>query len=134
MSDLYKYAAQNALRFPSVRGSLTAEQLFDLPLTSKDGFDLDGVAKTVNAGLKACGEESFVSTTANPQQKMLEAALDIVKDVIATKQAAAAALLARQTKATERRKILDALEAKKDQQLTSASIEDLEKKLAALED
>ena len=134
MTDIYKYAAQNGLRFPSDRGELTAEDLFDLPLSARIGFDLDNVAKAVNNELKACGEESFVSTAINPKKKPLEVALDIVKDVIATKQAQNADALARQHKSEERRKILDALSAKKDQALTAASIEDLEAKLAALED
>lgn len=134
MTNIYKYAAQNALRFPSTRGDLTVEQLFQMPLTSSTGFDLDTTAKAINSELKAAGEESFVAKASDPRKAMLEIALEIVKDVIATKQAAAAALLARQHKAEERRKILDALGAKKDQQLTEASIEELEAKLAALED
>ena len=111
MTDIYKYAAQNGLRFPSDRGELTAEDLFDLPLSARSGFDLDNVAKAVNNELKACGEESFVSTAINPKKKPLEVALDIVKDVIATKQAQNADALARQHKSEERRKILDALSA-----------------------
>lgn len=134
MDDIYKYAAQNTLRFGSVRGDLTVEQLFDLPLTSRSGFDLDTVAKGVNADLKECGEESFVSTAPNPRRRPLEIALELVKDVIKTKQEAAAAALARQHKAEERRKILDALTTKKDQALTAASVEELEAKLAALDE
>lgn len=60
--------------------------------------------------------------------------LDIVKDVIATKQAAIAAHEAKRKKAEERRKILDLINTKKDEQLSAASIEELEKKLAALDD
>lgn len=133
MSDIYKYAAQNELRYDSVRGDLTTEQLFDLPLTSKSGFDLDNVAKAVNAELKSVSEESFVATSTNPRKKQLEISLDIVKDVISTKQAENAAALAKVHKAEERKKILDALGAKKDQALTASSIEELEAKLAALD-
>lgn len=133
MTDIYKYAAQNELRFPSNRGDLTAENLFDLPLSSKSGFDLDSVAKSVNSELKACGEESFVSTASNPKKKPLEVMLEVVKDVIATKQAENADVIARQHKAEERRKILDAISTKKDQALTAASIDELEMKLAALD-
>ena len=131
--DLYKYAAQHGLRFPSARGGLTTEQLFDLPLSSKSGFDLDSVAKSVNAELKACSEESFVSTKANPLQQELQVALDLVKDVIATKQAINAEALKKQHRTEERRRILDAMANKKDQELSQASIEELEKKLAALD-
>lgn len=134
MDDIYKYAAQNGLLFQSSRGALTAEQLFDLPLSSKSGFDLDNVAKSINTELKACGEESFVSTATNPRQKPLEIALEVVKDVIAIKQKANAEALARTHKAEERRKILDAISNKKDEALSAASIDELEKKLAALDE
>lgn len=131
--DIYKFAAQNALRFPSVRGDLVVEQLFSLPLTSKNGFDLDAVAKFVNALLKTCTEESFVASHTNPMQRPLEVALDVVKDVIATRQEANAAALARAERVEQRRKILDAISNKKDQQLSEATIDELEKKLAALD-
>ncbi len=133
MTDIYKYAAQNALRFPSVRGFLTTEQLFDLPLSNQTNFDLDNVAKAINAQLKACGEESFVSTAANPKQDVLKVALDLVKDVIATRQKTAAEALARQHRSEERRRLLDAIAAKKDQVLSAASLDELEKKLEALD-
>jgi len=132
---MYKFAAQNRLRFESIRGELTAEQLFDLPLKSNSGFDLDTIARGVNAELKAMAEESFVeTTTANPRKKALEVSLEIVKDVIKTKQDANAARLSRAKRIEERRKILDALAAKKDQALTAASVDELEKKLAELDD
>lgn len=132
---MYKFAAQNRLRFPSVRGELTAEQLFDLPLKSTTGFDLDSVAREVHAELKTMGEESFVEdASANPRKTVLESSLEIVKDVIKTKQEANAARLGRLKKADDRKKILDAIAAKQDQQLTAASLEELEKKLAELDD
>lgn len=132
--DLYKFAAQNGLRFPSSSGSLTVEQLFQIPLSSATRANLDQVAKTINTELKTLSEDSFVETTANnPRKKVLEASLEVVKDVIATKKAENAAELAKKTRSEERRKLLDAIGAKKDQQLTSASLEELEKKLAALD-
>lgn len=136
MDNLYKYAAKNRFRFPSNRGDLTVEQLFDLPLKSeRTGFDLDNVARAVNSQLKELGEESFVTdVSANPRKAVLEAQLDIVKDVIKTKQDENAAKLAKAKKADERRKLIDAIGAKKDQQLTTASLEELEQKLAALEE
>lgn len=133
MPDIYKYAAQNNLRFPSTRGILLVEDLFDLPLTSRNGCDLDNVAKVVNAELKSVSEESFVATSTNPRKAPLEVMLEIVKDVIATKQAENAAALAKTHRAEERRKLLDAIANKKDALLSTASIEELESKLAALD-
>lgn len=133
--EMYKFAAQNKLRFPSNRGDLTVEQLFDLPLLQANGFDLNSVAIMISRQLKVTGEESFVKDTIdNPQRKALEVSLDIVKDIIKTKQEENAARLNRVSKMAERRKILDAMSAKQDQALSVASLEELQKKLDALDE
>lgn len=131
---LYKFAAQNKLRFPSNRGSLTVEQLYDLPLKSKSNCDLDTVARTINAELKTMTEESFVeNVTVSPRKLELENSLEIVKDIIKTKQEENQLALKKQQRAVERKKLLDAIGTKKDAALTSASLEELEKKLAELD-
>jgi hypothetical protein len=134
--DLYKYAAQNKLVFPSSKGNLTVEQLFDLPLRSEVGkADLNSVAIGVSRDLKAMGEESFVEDlSANPQKMKLTAMLNLVKDVITTKQAENASKLAKAQRAVERAKILDAIRAQDDKELSTATRADLEKKLAALDE
>ncbi len=101
---MFKFAAQHKLRFPSVRGVLVAENLFDLPLKSASGFDLNSVAQAINKELKTTGEESFVEdVTDDPRRKALQVSLEIVKDVIKTKQEENAARL-------NRAKKLDALD------------------------
>lgn len=134
MSDIYKIAAQEGLRFPSNKGLLTVEQLFALPLKSKTGFDLDTVACGIDRSLEGTSRKSFVEDTADdPQRRQLTVALEIVKDVISTKQAENRAAVLRANKAAERRKLLDAIAAKKDQALTAASLEELERQLTALD-
>lgn len=129
---MYKIAAQNKIRFTSNRGLLTVEQLFDLPLSSKSNFDLDTIAKTINKQLKEMGEESFVGVS-NPAKKEMETALEIVKDVIKSKQEENAAQLNKLKKREQQKKILDAIAAKKDQQLSQTSLDELEKQLAELD-
>jgi len=134
VSDMYKFAAQNRLRFPSVRGDLTVEQLFQLPLKAQNGADLDSVARAISNQLKSVSEESFVEDpTSDPKKTALVMSLDVVKDVIATKQAENRAALARQNRTIERNKILDAISAKQDKALTESSLDDLKKKLAELD-
>lgn len=131
---MYKFAAQNKLRFPSVRGLLTTEQLFELPLKSSSNFDLDSVARGINTELKTMVEESFVeSSYSSPRKSELELALDIVKDVIKTKQEENAVRRDKAARAEQRKKILDAIGAKKEAQLSQASLEELEKKLTELD-
>lgn len=131
--DVYKYAAQNALRFPSPKGQLTTEQLFQLPLKSQTGFDLDTVARAISVELKGMTEESFVENAANPLRQTLTVMLDVVKDVIATKQAENKAALDKAEKAAKRRKLQDILAAKEDEKLGQASIDEIRKQLAELD-
>lgn len=133
--DYYKYAAVNRVRFPSSRGELTAEQLFQLPLKSQSGFDLDTIAKTVNAQLKGMTEESFVEdVSADPRKTALTVALEILKDVIATKQAENRAATEKVRKTAERKRLLDLVAVKKTDEEMKLSLSDLEKKLAELDE
>lgn len=132
--NLFRIAAKQKFRFESVRGDLTLEQLFDLPLTSRTGFDLDTVARTVNNDLKAIGEESFVEPANNAGRLQLQRKLDLVKLVIAEKQAAAAAADARATKAARRQEILTAMEAARRNELGAKSPEELAKMLEELDE
>jgi hypothetical protein len=135
MSEIYKYAAKNGLRFPSKKGELTVEDLFELPLKSQTGFDLDTVAKGINAQLKQAGEESFIpDSRPDPKRERLTVALDIVKDVIKTKLEENAAAMAKADRAKQRTKLLDAIAAKQDQALSASSLEDLKKQLDALDE
>lgn len=132
--DIYKFAAQSGLRFPSKRGELTVEQLFHLPLTSSTGVDLDTVARGIHTQLKGVSEESFVNeTSSDPRKVALQVALDVVKDVIKTRLDENKAARLKLERAAERKKILDVIAAKKDEKLSAASLEELEKKLAELD-
>jgi hypothetical protein len=132
--DIYKFVAQNGVRFPSKRGELMVEQLFQLPLKSHTGVDLDTVAKGIYAQLKGASEESFVDeTSSDPRKVALQVALDVVKDVIKTRQDENKAARLKLERAAERKKILDVIAAKKDEKLSAASLEELEKKLAELD-
>lgn len=132
--NIYKQAAQQSLTFPSNRGLLTVEQLFKLPLTSKTGFDLDNVAKTVNALLKEQTEESFVEASkTNAQAKTLQLALDIVKDVISTKQDEANRAAKRKANADEKARLLEVLHGKKDAELQALTPAEIEARIAALD-
>ena len=134
MSDIYKYAAQTRLRFPSNKGDLTVEHLFQLPLKSASGCDLDTVAREINSELKGVSEESFVEDAkSNPARKQTAIMLDIVKDVIATRRAAAKAVADQRDLKAKRDKLLDALAAAEGKALSGLSVEDLKKRLDALD-
>ena len=43
--NIFEYAARSKIRFQSTKGELTVEQLWDVPLRSRDDFNLNAVAK-----------------------------------------------------------------------------------------
>jgi hypothetical protein len=134
MSEFYIFvtASRKKFRFASERGELTTENLWDLPLTSKNGFNLNSVAIAVHTELKGLSEESFVEVSTNPRRKDLEDMLEVVKYVIAVKQNEAKASIERVAKQELKRKLQGAIEAKEGEALSGASLDDLKAQLAAL--
>jgi hypothetical protein len=132
--NLFERASRKKYRFESARGDLTVEQLWDLPLSSRNGVDLDTIARGVNAELKSITEESFVETKPNPRKLELVTCLEILKHIIKVKQDEAAAAKNRVEKAAKRARIIEALAAQEDKALTQMSKEDLLKELAGLDE
>ena len=133
MENLFLQATREKFRFQSNKGDLSVEQLWDLPLTSRTGFDLDTVAKAVNADLKASNEESFVNVNNNPAVSRLQAKLEVVKAIIEVKLDQAEATKKRAEKAAERQRLMEVLHSKKDQELQGLSVEEIERRLSRLE-
>jgi hypothetical protein len=134
--NLFEYATRNKLRFPTIKGDLTVEQLWDLPLQSiRDDFNLDTVAKTVNKALQAASEESFVKTaTKTAESTRYEIALEVVKHVIATKIAEVEVAATRAAKRQERDQLLAILAEKQVGEMSELSVKELQKRIKALED
>lgn len=130
--DMYKIAFQKKFRFGTVRGMLTVEDLFDLPLTSKNGVSLQAVAQKINATIKSVDEEDFVGEKSTTADSMQILKLDIVKDVIATRKQINRDLIDAKSKAAQKEKIMSLITEKKDDKLKSLDLEDLEKQLAEL--
>ena len=133
MDNLFLQATREKFRFESSKGDLSVEQLWDLPLTSRTGFDLDTVAKAVNANLKSSNEESFVNVSNNPAVSRLQAQLEVVKAIIEVKLVQAEATKKRAEKAAERQRLMEVLHSKKDQELQGLSVEEIERRLSQLD-
>ena len=131
--NLLLIALSTGMRFPSIRGNITTEDLFSLPLTSNSGFSLDAVAKSVNASLKALGEESFVNQGDATQRNALTIMLDVVKMVIEFHQEQNAIVLAKREKRARRAKLLEALENHENNELAQMSKEDILKQLEEMD-
>lgn len=135
--NLFEFATRNGLRFPSSKGELDAERLWQVPLRGKtpsDDFNLDAIAKAAKKASQAA-EESFVDTDKKTAaQTRLEVAFAVVVHVIATKKAEEAADKKRAEDKVKRAKILEAIEAQENGQLQKMTPADLRKMLAELGD
>jgi len=131
--EIFEYATRNKIRFVSSRGELITEQLWDVPLRSKDGFDLDTIAKNVNRDLKAMTEESFVRTERTPAVEKAETALAVVKHIIGVKLAEEDAAKKRAANKVEREKLLAILAEKQAGKLSALSEKELQKRINELE-
>lgn len=130
--NIFEQATEKKLRFPTDRGFLTVENLWDLPLQARDSFDLDTIAKGINRQIKEVAEESFVATTTNPAKVMLELQLDVLKHIIAMKIAKADAAKSRAEKAALKERLIAVLANKQDQSLQGLSEEEITKRIAEL--
>ncbi len=131
--NIFEYATRNKLRFHSVKGELTVEQLWDVPLRSTDGFNLDAVARSINKIFKDMTEESFVLSGRTPAHARLEMLLEVVKRVIEVKLADEALAKKRAENKAEREELLAILAEKQKGKLSDLSEAQIQKRIAALE-
>lgn len=132
-NNIFEQALRKKVRFDSVKGELTTEQLLGMKLESRDGFSLEAVAQTVNRALKEVAEESFVKTSTNPLKAQLELKLEIVKFIIAEKIAEEDKKKLQANKADERKILLEALANQKTLALKALTPEEIEARLKALD-
>lgn len=131
MVNIFQQATRAKLRFPSIKGaaSVSTEDLWDLPLTSKTNVSLDQVARECNKALKEAAEESFVATEANDANSLLRLRMDVVKAVIEVRLAENKDKQERETKAAQKETILQLIAQKKNEKLSTLSVEELEQML-----
>lgn len=131
--NIFERASRKNLTLVSNRGNISFNDLWKMPLTARDGFSLDEVAKQANRDLKTYAEESFVETTNSEAKALAELRLEIVKHVIAARLAEKEAAATRAERADKRARLLEALAEKEGAELASMSKEDILKELNALD-
>ncbi len=129
--DLFITATRNKFRFASSVGSLTVEQLWDLPLTSTRGASLDNVGRLLLAELRGLSEESLVAVN-TPAKDQVQARIDIVKHIISVKQAEETAAREESTRRAQKAKLLEALSRKQDAALETMTVEQIREALDRL--
>jgi hypothetical protein len=126
-NELYKRAAINKLRF-TFRGSISTEDLFSLDLKN-----LNKIAQSVHAELSKEENVSFLEEETNPADTTNRLRLEILKDVIKTKEANAKKATQAAATRSHNEKIRSLIAEKKDEELKNLSLEELEKKLETQE-
>lgn len=124
MSDIFKEASRLRLRFPTLsRGTLSCEQLWDLPLT-----EIATYIRAIKKVLKKSDDDelSFLDSAGTSVDAVEQLRFDILKDVYLTKQKEnEEKRSAKETKEFNAK--IDALIAKKQEgELENKSIEELE--------
>lgn len=123
MEKLFIDATRLKLRFNTTVGVLSIEDLWDLPLESKNKLNLDSIAIALHRELKDTKDESFISKSkANP---ILELKLEIVKYIIDTKLQEADARVKAKAKSDQKSKIDSIISRKEDESLESLTLEEL---------
>ena len=130
--NIFEQATRRAIRFESTKGDLSVEQLWDLPLQSRNQFDLDTIAKTVNRQLNDVTEESIVSVRENPAKETLSLKLELVKHIISVKLQEAEEARNRANRASEKEKLLRLLDEKQNEALRALTPEEIQERLKAL--
>ena len=128
--NMFEEAARRQLRFKTVGGLVSAEDLFRLPLTGNKKLNLDEVAKGINRELKDATEESFVKKQSTSPTNQLR--MDIVKHIIAVKLQEEEDVAKAAERKARKDKLIAVLGRKQDAELEEMSVEDIQKEIAAL--
>src|SRR5271156_1722018 len=131
MSELFEKAARIKLRFPTSVGFVTAENLWDMPLTSNRYANLDETAQALHRAVKDAEETSFVVKTHKPNEE-LQLQFDIVKYIIDVKLAEDEVAKTAVENRAKKQRLLEVLSQKQDQELSGKSTEEIEAMIAAL--
>jgi len=129
---MFEKASRLKLRFPSPKGALTVEDLWDLPLTSATGkANLDDLARTLHQQLESQKIGSFV-TKATPIAAGTQLQFDIVLRVIEVRLAENEAAAQREVARAKKQQIMEIISRKEIESLSNASLDDLRAMLSSL--
>ncbi|MCK5021464.1 MAG: hypothetical protein KAS32_30915 [Candidatus Peribacteraceae bacterium] len=124
---MFEKASRIKLRFPTTKGNLTVEDLWDLPLV--EGGILDNLALSLEDALKEAPEKSFVVKKRTVNED-LELSFDIVKHTIKTKKAEKKIAMHATNDKEQDEKILGLISAQEDKNLSALPIKELKKLLS----
>ena len=130
---MFEQATKEKLRFNNIGGSLSVEDLWDLPLKSVSGKSLNGLAIALYRKIQENGDMSFVDET-SPTNSLIKTKLDIVKRVIEVKKEDNKKSLDRNNNKVLRQKLLSIKSQRDDAGLLEMSDKRLQKMLDQLDE
>lgn len=124
-TNIFEVATRQKYRFP-YKGSISVEDMWDLPVTA-----LDSVFKTLNAKAKQAQEESLLeSKTKEDEETAIK--IQIVRHIVGMKQAEALAREKAKENKEMKQRLLEIKAAREDKQLEGLSDAELDKLIAEL--
>lgn len=123
--ELFAKVTQKGLTFKTVKGTVSVQDLWQMPLTSKNGFDLDTVSREVLRKVRETQEDSLVSQVKTDTDEGLR--LEVLKYIIEFKQDEIQRKEEAKVAESHNSRIDELIQRKKEEQLASMSIEELEK-------
>ena len=121
-NDIFEVATREKWRFP-YNGQISVEDLWDLTASQ-----LDRVYKALKKDQKTSNEESLMATRTS-EDSLLDNKIELVKYIFEAKQAEKLAAVAKAEEAAKKKRIRELIASKKEAELESKSIEELEKLL-----
>lgn len=128
---MFEKATRQKLRFDTPAGLLSAEDLWDLPLTSIRKANLDDIAKGLYKQIKESDVTSFVDDT-KAADDVIQLKFEVVKRVIDVKKAENLAATQRAANAEKKQQILSLIAQKETEHLAGSSLDELKALAAAL--
>lgn len=132
--NIFEIAAKKKVRIATVRGLIMVEDLWDLPLSSRDGFDLDTIAQKTDEAFNKATTKSFVAAKNTALEVELTLKLNIIEHVIADKLEEKETRRVKAEKRVERDRLINILSSKEDEAMKEMSVKDIQKRLAELDD
>lgn len=126
---MFEIASRKKLRFDTIRGSLSVEDLWDLPLIAQEGrLSLDALAVNLFNQLQTQPTSmSFVNQVTSDVKDALQLKFDIVRHILDIKKKELEDRLAAKANSERKQRLLALIAQKEDQQLAETSLEDLRK-------
>ena len=128
---MFEKAARLKLCFDTVKGLLSVEDLWDLPLTSLRGTNLDDIARSLHSKLKNSDDVSFV-VKERKSDETVQLAFDVVKHIIDVKLVERDAAMIQVANKEKKQQLMALIDQKQNEALGALSVDELRKMVEAL--